>query len=212
MGSMFGLSLGLLAALTFSPAARKPEPSAHLLQLAKTCQEQRGIAAKAFVRHLKRSERGHLGWSVVLQGKATEARGDMAKKIATAAGAKLTPVDTARLAGRNAAEAKQNLEELFANARTGNWILFFDEADSLFGQRSSVADSHDRYANLEVSHLLERVVAHGDLVLIGTQKTPPAEGGAKALRDVVVAVGSKDAKSGGVASVVPWTKLCWPPR
>lgn len=208
---MLGLTIGLLAALASAPAGQTSEPSPHLRQLAKTCQQRRGIAAKAFVRHLGRAKRGRTGWSVVLQGKDPRAREGLAKKIAKAAGAQLTRVDPKRLAGRGPAEAKKNLEALFASAREGNGVLLFDEADALFGQRTQVADAHDRYANLEVSHLLERVVVHSDLVLIGVTKSPDDQKATKALRDVVVAIPADEAE-GGADLAVPWTSLCWPPR
>ncbi len=213
MLAMLGITLGLLLTLAGSPAA-KAEPSAHLRKLATTCQARRGIAAEAFVHHLQGAARGRVGWSVVLQGADAKTRGAVAKKIALAAGAELTRVDETRLAGKTPADAKKNLDELFTKARTGNGILFFDEADALFGRRSEVADSHDRYANLEVSYLLERVIAHGDLVLLGTRKAPPSRGATKPLRDVVVAIQPKGHRSveQQPETAVPWTALCWPPR
>src|ERR1700704_1112524 len=54
-------------------------------------------------------------------------------------------------------KTEKNLDKLFSQAEDKGWILFFDEADALFGKRSDVKDSHDRYANLEVSYLLHPV-------------------------------------------------------
>ena len=65
-------------------------------------------------------------------------------------------------------ETEKNLSRLFANARKQNAILFFDEADALFGKRTNVTDSHDRYANLEVSHLLARMARHRGIVILST--------------------------------------------
>ena len=65
-------------------------------------------------------------------------------------------------------ETEKNLEQIFDAAGTGNVVLFFDEADSLFGKRSEVKDARDRYANLEVSYLLQRLERYDGVVLLAT--------------------------------------------
>jgi SpoVK/Ycf46/Vps4 family AAA+-type ATPase len=65
-------------------------------------------------------------------------------------------------------ETEKNLENLFAKAETKNWILFFDEADALFGKRTGVRDAHDKYANQEVSYLLQRVEDFDGLVILAS--------------------------------------------
>ena len=57
-------------------------------------------------------------------------------------------------------ETEKNLRRLFDAAEDGGAILFFDEADALFGKRSEVKDSHDRYANIEINYLLQRMEAY----------------------------------------------------
>ncbi len=65
--------------------------------------------------------------------------------------------------------AKQkNLDAVFEKATNKDWILFFDEADALFGKRTDVKDSHDRYANQEVSYLLQRVEEDPGLAILET--------------------------------------------
>ena len=54
-------------------------------------------------------------------------------------------------------ETEKNLEKVFKKAENKNWILFFDEADALFGKRTSISDSHDKYANQEIAYLLQRL-------------------------------------------------------
>jgi SpoVK/Ycf46/Vps4 family AAA+-type ATPase len=54
-------------------------------------------------------------------------------------------------------ETMENLNRIFKKAEQSNAILFFDEADALFGKRSEVRDSHDRYANIEISYLLQKI-------------------------------------------------------
>ena len=61
-----------------------------------------------------------------------------------------------------------NLEEMFDAASAGNLLLFFDEADSLIGKRSEVRESRDRYANIEVSYLLQRLESYDGLVVMAT--------------------------------------------
>jgi len=65
-------------------------------------------------------------------------------------------------------ETEKNLELLFARAEDKGWILFFDEADALFGKRTNVRDAHDKYANQEVSYLLQRIENYNGLVILAT--------------------------------------------
>jgi SpoVK/Ycf46/Vps4 family AAA+-type ATPase len=65
-------------------------------------------------------------------------------------------------------ETEKNLRRLFDAAENGGAILFFDEADALFGKRSEVKDSHDRYANIEINYLLQRMEAYGGLAILAT--------------------------------------------
>ncbi|NUO03157.1 MAG: ATP-binding protein [Saprospiraceae bacterium] len=66
-------------------------------------------------------------------------------------------IDLSMMVSKYIGETEKNLAALFDKAENKNWILFFDEADALFGKRTSVKDSHDRFANQEVSYLLQRV-------------------------------------------------------
>jgi SpoVK/Ycf46/Vps4 family AAA+-type ATPase len=65
-------------------------------------------------------------------------------------------------------ETEKNLELLFARAEDKDWILFFDEADAIFGKRTNVRDAHDKYANQEVSYLLQRIEDYNGLVILAT--------------------------------------------
>jgi hypothetical protein len=66
-------------------------------------------------------------------------------------------IDLSMVVSKYIGETEKNLELLFARAEDKGWILFFDEADALFGKRTSVRDAHDKYANQEVSYLLQRI-------------------------------------------------------
>ncbi len=65
-------------------------------------------------------------------------------------------------------ETEKNLSRIFVEAETSNAILFFDEADALFGRRSEVRDSHDRYANIEISYLLQKMEEYDGVVILAT--------------------------------------------
>jgi AAA+ superfamily predicted ATPase len=80
----------------------------------------------------------------------------------------LYKVDLAALVSKWVGETEKNLAQVFAAAEASNVLLFFDEADALFGRRSEVSDSHDRYANIEVAYLLQRLERYEGLVLMAT--------------------------------------------
>ncbi len=77
-------------------------------------------------------------------------------------------VDLSTVVSKYIGETEKNLERLFLTARNRDWILFFDEADALFGKRTGVKDAHDRYANQEVSYLLQRVEDFDGLVILSS--------------------------------------------
>ena len=66
-------------------------------------------------------------------------------------------------------ETEKNLAEIFNKAENKNWILFFDEADALFGKRSDIKDAHDKYANIEIAYLLQKAEHYSGLVIFSTQ-------------------------------------------
>lgn len=77
-------------------------------------------------------------------------------------------IDLSMIVSKFIGETEKNLSNLFAKAENKNWILFFDEADALFGKRTNVRDAHDKYANQEVSYLLQRVEQYCGLVILAT--------------------------------------------
>ncbi|NAS14295.1 ATP-binding protein [Poritiphilus flavus] len=77
-------------------------------------------------------------------------------------------VDLSTVVSKYIGETEKNLERLFQKARNRDWILFFDEADAIFGKRTGVKDAHDRYANQEVSYLLQRVEDFEGLVILSS--------------------------------------------
>jgi hypothetical protein len=79
-------------------------------------------------------------------------------------------IDISMVVSKYIGETEKNLELLFARAGDKGWILFFDEADALFGKRTDVRDAHDKYANQEVSYLLQRIEDYDGLVILATNK------------------------------------------
>lgn len=77
-------------------------------------------------------------------------------------------VDLSMIVSKYIGETEKNLANLFAAAENKGWILFFDEADALFGKRTNVRDAHDKYANQEVSYLLQRIETYNGLVILAS--------------------------------------------
>lgn len=77
-------------------------------------------------------------------------------------------IDLSTVVSKYIGETEKNIERIFTEAEQSNAILFFDEADALFGKRSEVRDSHDRYANIEISYLLQRMEAYDGVTILAT--------------------------------------------
>tara|TARA_R110002073_G_scaffold210533_2_gene370997 strand:+ start:11855 stop:12523 length:669 start_codon:yes stop_codon:yes gene_type:complete len=91
-----------------------------------------------------------------------------AEAIALELKCSLLKVDTRQHIG----ETRRNLASVFHKAEIQGAILFFDEADALFGKRTDVSDSHDRYANSEIKNLVQLIKQYSGLIIINTQNTP----------------------------------------
>ncbi|WP_378176236.1 ATP-binding protein [Aquimarina sp. SS2-1] len=77
-------------------------------------------------------------------------------------------IDLSMIVSKYIGETEKNLSKLFDKAKNKSWILFFDEADAIFGKRTNVRDAHDKYANQEVSYLLQRIEAHPGLIILAS--------------------------------------------
>lgn len=77
-------------------------------------------------------------------------------------------IDLSMVVSKYIGETEKNLSSLFNKAKNRDWILFFDEADAIFGKRTNVRDAHDKYANQEVSYLLQRIEAHPGLIILAS--------------------------------------------
>ena len=95
----------------------------------------------------------------------TTAAGVLSRQL----GLELYRIDMKQVVGKYVGETEKNLSLAFAEAERQNAILFFDEADALFGKRTEVKDSHDRYANIEISYFLQQVKQHHRLVVLAAE-------------------------------------------
>ncbi|MEM9888606.1 MAG: ATP-binding protein, partial [Bacteroidota bacterium] len=77
-------------------------------------------------------------------------------------------IDLSMIVSKYIGETEKNLSNLFDKAQNKDWILFFDEADSIFGKRTNVRDAHDKYANQEVSYLLQRIENYSGLTILAS--------------------------------------------
>jgi hypothetical protein len=126
-----------------------------------TVYERWGFAAQ--------SSRG-LGLAVLFAGDSGTGKTMAAEVLARELGLDLFRIDLASVVSKYIGETEKNLARIFDAAEDGGAILLFDEADALFGRRSEVKDSHDRYANIEVSYLLQRMEAYRGLAVLTTNQ------------------------------------------
>ena len=124
-----------------------------------TVYEKWGFAAK--------SARG-LGISALFAGASGTGKTMAAEVLANELNLDLYQIDLSALVSKYIGETEKNLRRVFDAAEEGGAILLFDEADALFGKRSEVNDSHDRYANIEVSYLLQRMESYRGLAILTT--------------------------------------------
>lgn len=135
----------------------------------------RQIASQVRDRHLvyndwgfsRKMNRG-FGISALFAGESGTGKTMAAEVIANDLHLSLYRIDLSAVVSKYIGETEKNLRKLFDAAEQGGAILFFDEADALFGKRSEVKDSHDRYANIEINYLLQRMEAFSGLAILAT--------------------------------------------
>jgi ATPase family associated with various cellular activities (AAA) len=175
---------------TLAEAARA-QSSQHLEQLAVKVTTQLGwedlvlppstlkrvqdVAAAIQYRHIVYSQWGFerriasgKGLKVLFAGASGTGKTMTAGVIARDLGLDLYKIDLSGVVSKYIGETEKNLERIFHAAHSSNAILFFDEADALFGKRSEVKDAHDRYANIEVAYLLQRMEEHEGVVILAS--------------------------------------------
>jgi hypothetical protein len=115
----------------------------------------------------EQSNRG-LGLSALFTGPSGTGKTLAAEILANELGLDLFRIDLSAVVSKYIGETEKNLRRVFDAAEEGGAVLLFDEADALFGKRSEVKDSHDRYANVEISYLLQRMEAYRGLAILTT--------------------------------------------
>jgi hypothetical protein len=108
------------------------------------------------------------GLKVLFAGESGTGKTMAAQVLGAELGLEMFRVDLATVVSKYIGETEKNLERIFTAADGSNAILFFDEADALFGKRSEVSDAHDRYANIEVAYLLQRMEGYPGAVILAT--------------------------------------------
>jgi SpoVK/Ycf46/Vps4 family AAA+-type ATPase len=106
------------------------------------------------------------GTLVLFTGPNVAEKAIAARTLANETGKDLSRVDLGSVVTKYIGETEKNLQHLFDAAEASGAVLFFDEADALFGKRSDVPDAHDRYANLEVSYLLQLLESYSGLAIL----------------------------------------------
>ena len=105
---------------------------------------------------------------ILFAGGAGTGKARAAEVLASNVGLRLHRVDLARVASKYIGETEKNLDSLFNKAERNNALLFFDEADALFGKWTDVKDANDRYANTLTNYLLQRMESFAGLAILAT--------------------------------------------
>lgn len=108
------------------------------------------------------------GYRALFHGSSGTGKTMTATLLGKQTGLDVFRIDLSMVVSKYIGETEKNLSSLFTKAENKNWILFFDEADALFGKRTSVRDAHDKYANQEVSYLLQRIENHPGLIILAS--------------------------------------------
>jgi SpoVK/Ycf46/Vps4 family AAA+-type ATPase len=108
------------------------------------------------------------GLTALFAGASGTGKTMAAEVVAAEMGLDLYVVDLASVVDKYVGETEKNLDRIFVEAESVNGVLLFDEADALFGKRSEVADAHDRYANVEVAYLLQRMELFEGIAILAT--------------------------------------------
>jgi hypothetical protein len=110
------------------------------------------------------------GYRALFHGPPGTGKTLTASLLGKRAGKDVFRIDLSRVVSKYIGETEKNLSRLFDKAEHKEWILFFDEADALFGKRTDIRDAHDKYANQEVAYLLQRIEGYDGLVILATNQ------------------------------------------
>ena len=108
------------------------------------------------------------GYRVLFHGPPGTGKSMTVRLLGKNSGRDVFRVDLSQVVSKYIGETEKNLSRIFDKAELRDWILFFDEADALFGKRTDIKDAHDRFANQEISFLLQRIEDFSGLVILAT--------------------------------------------
>jgi AAA+ superfamily predicted ATPase len=140
----------------------------------------------ALVRHLSTPNQAQGATLLTFTGVPRRELADSAARFASALNRSLYRIDLSQVVSKYIGETEKNLERIFDEAAARDYVLFFDEADALFGQRSEVRDSHDRYANIDIDYLLQRVEQSSGIAILATNHPRPIKRRSRKLTHVLV--------------------------
>lgn len=146
------------------------------------------------------------GVNAIFFGPSGTGKTTAASILAADLGMAIYRVDLSRVVSKYIGETEQNLDALFTEARRSHALLFFDEAEAIFGKRSEVKDAHDRYANIEIAYLLQRMESFEGVAILATNLRKNMDNAF--LRRIQFAVEFPLPKA--VERLQIWTKV-WPP-
>lgn len=171
----------LSAALTFNDLVVNEDTAAALGNLKKRL--MRGKSDD----HITRSDSGkNKGSRVVFCGPSGTGKTLAATILAQEAEMEIYRIGLASVVSKYIGETEKNLSKLFAVAKSSDVVLFFDEADALFGKRTEVKDAHDRYANQETSWLLQKIEGYDGLVILSCNNLPDPDSPLLKTTDMIV--------------------------
>ncbi len=159
------LALRLDAKATWDDLVLPPQEAKLLRQIAAQVSQRAKVYEEwGFSQRMNRG----LGISALFGGDSGTGKTMAAEVIANELRLNLYRIDLSAVVSKYIGETEKNLRKLFDAAEDGGAILCFDEADALFGKRSEVRDSHDRYANIEINYLLQRMESYRGLAILAT--------------------------------------------
>ncbi|HWQ13305.1 MAG TPA: ATP-binding protein, partial [Roseiflexaceae bacterium] len=164
-GRLDSLAHKIRATYTWEDIVLPPDQLAQLREICLQVRHRRTVLERwGFDHHLAMGK----GVNVLFAGPSGTGKTMAAEIIAADLGLELYKVDLATMVSKYIGETEKNLDRIFTAAREANAILFFDEADAIFGKRSEVKDAHDRYANIEVGYLLQKMEEYDGVVILAT--------------------------------------------
>ncbi len=134
------------------------------------------VKPKAGVQHVIDEEKTYasVGYKILFAG-SVKGKKLAAKLIGKQNSLDVYRVNLAKVVSKYVGETEKNIEKLIETATEKNWILFFDEADALFGKRSNVQDAHDKYANQDTSYLLRQINNYSGLIIFSSKNNDDSD-------------------------------------